>query len=152
MMDYTAAAFVTPITRRGFLPQHLLSLRENFRPDWTVQNLERAQPFTRVTAGSPSHQLAVGLISYLWAEAPAVLAADEELAALLATRQDRIVVRPLTPRAAHRVYVALASHIRVDVTLFHGTCVRISEIRHANRAGLDVRAVDARVEQGQVSA
>lgn len=150
--EMTAALWITPRQVRGMDPTHLLTLKENFRPVWLGRTLDQYEISASVVAGSPRNQLAVGLLSYLWMAAPALLAQDARLAAMVTVTDRGVTTAPLTTNDAHHVYAILGPLIRVGLSLHNGSCVRDNDIEHAQRCGLRLSVADGRRSHEQVSA
>lgn len=146
--EMTAALYLSPLDARTMLPSELMILCENFRPGWTGQSLllsgAPALAPVHVTAGTPRHQLAQGLLAHLWMTKPALLAADPQLAGLLTTGPRGLTTIPLSGKDAHRVYAAAAPLVRADLSLHRGTCITDRDITHARRCGLRLTVADAR--------
>jgi hypothetical protein len=150
--NMTAGAYITALRARVLNPTHLLILRENFRPVWTGYTLDQPAAPTLVTAGSTRNQLAVGLLTYLWIDAPALLAQDARLASMITASNHRVTAKPLTTEDAHHVYAVLAPLVRVDLSLHDGSCVRDTDLRHAAQCGLNLTVADGRPSHESVNA
>ena len=141
MTETTAVLNIRPAEGAGAAARCVL--REGFRPVWRHLAAPPARP-SSVLAGGVEHQLAHGLLCWLWAGAPAALAADPALARLVGWGRRGAATLHLTDGDAGRVYAAAAGLADVDLTLLPGTGVRGQDVRTAVRAGLDVGLVDAR--------
>lgn len=145
--DLTARCHVLPVHRSPWTATYQLELWENFCPVWKAHQVQNPAVATQLVAGVIGHQFAVGLLSYLLTAAPAALAANTHLARLVAVEKGRLVSKRLVANDAHEVYRVAADLVEVDVTLFHSTCIRISDLRHARHCGLLLRVTDTRPSQ-----
>ena len=146
--ETTAGLFIAPAEQpmSALYPTHTVLLVENFRPVWHVYSLTEASPRPVCRVATLNAPLADGLLAWVAAAAPALIASDPALDAFVSRDNESLRSLPTTQDRGvdpQRVYRACAGEVTVLAAIWPSSLLCISELEEAAECGLDIRQTTA---------